>query len=174
VNRFFTSDTHFDHIKALEWRPMFSSIRDMNEALVENWNQRVKRGDHVYHLGDFGFFRGDQAVKLRKLLNGEIHLIMGNHDDNMRAFERKLFASVRDLHYLTIGDRKAMLCHYPMASWRGSHRGSVMLHGHCHGRLPEDLTLNRIDVGVDSHNFSPISIDEVIEIITKRGVNASI
>ena len=45
-----------------------------------------------------------------------------------------------------------VMCHYPMVTWNQKPRGSVMLHGHSHGKLDEynaqsmDL---RFDVGID-------------------------
>ena len=45
-----------------------------------------------------------------------------------------------------------VMCHYPMVTWNQKPRGSIMLHGHCHGKLDEynaksmDL---RFDVGID-------------------------
>lgn len=54
MNIFFTSDTHFGHnnIIKLSNRP-FSSVEEMNEGLIERWNDVVGAEDIVYHLGDF-------------------------------------------------------------------------------------------------------------------------
>lgn len=54
---FFThiiSDTHFSHEKiiSLGERP-FSSVREMDEALIKNWNSVVPKDGIVLHLGDF-------------------------------------------------------------------------------------------------------------------------
>ena len=50
---YYVSDLHFGHKNILEMckRP-FSSIEEMDEQLVENWNKRVKKNDRVYILGD--------------------------------------------------------------------------------------------------------------------------
>ena len=51
---FFTSDTHFNHKAIISYcsRP-FESVEEMNDRLIDNWNQVVKPSDTVYHLGDF-------------------------------------------------------------------------------------------------------------------------
>ena len=44
------------------------------------------------------------------------------------------------------------LCHYPMVTWNHKPYGSIMLHGHCHGKLDEHNRLSsdlRFDVGID-------------------------
>jgi calcineurin-like phosphoesterase family protein len=77
---FFTSDTHFGHQNILKYclRP-YSSIEEMQEALITNWNSRVSNDDTVYHLGDFSFHeRYVESIVPR--LNGTKILLLGNHD----------------------------------------------------------------------------------------------
>jgi len=50
-------------------------------------------------------------------------------------------------------------CHYPLLSWPHSCYGSIMLHGHSHGRIPPYR--RRMDVGVDTNDFYPYSFDEI-------------
>ena len=52
-----------------------------------------------------------------------------------------------------------VLCHYALRVWDRAHYGAWHLYGHSHGTLPAwGLSL---DVGVDSHDFRPINLDEV-------------
>lgn len=50
---FFTSDLHLGHENCIRLcnRP-FSSIEEMDETLIENWNRKVTGKDTVYILGD--------------------------------------------------------------------------------------------------------------------------
>ena len=50
---YYISDPHFDYVPILEQaqRP-FSSISEMNETLIDNWNRTVSDSDTVYLLGD--------------------------------------------------------------------------------------------------------------------------
>ena len=51
-----------------------------------------------------------------------------------------------------------MLAHYAQRTWHGAFRGSWHLFGHSHGNLGPYL--KSIDVGVDVHNFLPVSFSE--------------
>lgn len=79
-NIFFTSDTHFGHTNILQFcnRP-FHSVQEMNEALINNWNNVVRPEDTVYHLGDFAFGGSQLWNDVLSKLNGHIYLILGNH-----------------------------------------------------------------------------------------------
>lgn len=67
----FTSDTHFGHANIVKYsgRP-FEDVYEMNAALVRNWNETVKPGDLVYHLGDFALCDVENAVKIVERLAG--------------------------------------------------------------------------------------------------------
>lgn len=44
------------------------------------------------------------------------------------------------------------MCHFPMLSWEHKDKGSVMIHGHCHGKVDKiniDSKELRVDVGID-------------------------
>nr|DAG09648.1 MAG TPA: hypothetical protein [Caudoviricetes sp.] len=79
----FTSDLHFGHKNLLrlgKGRP-FETIEEHDQALIDNWNKRVAKGDVVYVLGDVSL-RGDIDFLRERLskLNEAKHLIIGNHD----------------------------------------------------------------------------------------------
>jgi len=54
-----------------------------------------------------------------------------------------------------------------MRVWNKSFHGSWQLFGHSHGLLP-DIGLMQMDVGVDSNNYAPISINMVTEIMEAK------
>lgn len=166
---FFTSDTHFGH-KNITWlgrgRP-FDDADAMTEGLVERWNERVHKGDRIYHLGDFSFMNKDRTQEVIHRLNGNIHVIRGNHDSGLDRFADQ-FASYQSYKEIKMGEQRLVLFHFPILSWHKAHQGSWHLHGHCHGNLPEDPNIPRIDVGVDCTNYAPISYEEVSELLTGR------
>jgi calcineurin-like phosphoesterase family protein len=153
----FTADTHFGHdnIRKYCHRP-FSSVEEMNERIISNWNDVIRPGDFVYHLGDFAFHNGEVNAKR---LAGLIILIKGNHDKiNPSLF--KLMREVKDgLHIIRINDMSITLCHYAMRVWHKSHFNHWHLYGHSHNGLPGEG--KSFDVGVDANNFKPIPFDEV-------------
>lgn len=68
---YFISDTHFWHNSIISYchRP-FSSIEDMNEKLIKNWNDTVKPEDKVYFLGDFCLSNSERTRDVLNRLNG--------------------------------------------------------------------------------------------------------
>ena len=182
----FTGDTHLGHANIIRFckRPWLRDgdvinkqgqeawvskdvaaqrCEEMDEALISNWNSHVSKGDTVYHAGDFAFCKNtDEIMKYFKRLNGAIHLIYGNHD------KRRM---LRDVPFVWQGDRKKIkidgqtiiVDHYAGRVWDKMHRGSWQLYGHSHGSLQDDMNTKSFDVGVDCHNYRPISFDEVKE-----------
>ena len=150
---FFTADSHFNHkrICELAQRP-FSSVEEMNKHLIKVWNSQVAKKDVVYHLGDLAFGRDTSYLRfLKATLNGEIRLIIGNHDlDNRKGYE-EVFGSTwmpRDMFRVRHESERIVVCHYALRTWHGQHYGSWHLHGHSHGSLPPFG--KSVDVGVDA------------------------
>ncbi len=79
---YFTADCHFGDTKVISHcnRP-FSSLEEMNQALVSKWNSRVRDDDIVYIVGDL-FSRCKNPYPILKQLKGEKILVVGNHDDS--------------------------------------------------------------------------------------------
>lgn len=76
------ADTHFNHENIIKYcnRP-FSSVKEMDEALIKNWNKVVSNKDTVFHLGDVALSSKDYIASIVKRLNGRKILILGNHDN---------------------------------------------------------------------------------------------
>jgi calcineurin-like phosphoesterase family protein len=159
---FFVSDTHFGHANIIKTcqRP-FATVEEMDEALVSRWNERVGAGDAVYHLGDFCFRNSRGADTYLRQLNGQIHLVAGNHDDETLAHHASLFASVSHIREISERGHRIVMCHYPMREWRGSWERAWHLFGHVHGRLDHEPHGLSLDVGVDAHDFRPWSLEEI-------------
>lgn len=149
----FTSDLHFFHKNICKFSGRPWSQEENTEKLIEIWNENVKPGDTCWHLGDFFFVgkkRVDECREVLAQLNGTIRCIKGNHDpdDLMQdLLERGAIYSLDKLKEIKINKTKVVMCHYPMVVWNQSHRGSIQLHGHCHGSLHNFG--KSIDVGLD-------------------------
>lgn len=153
MTTFFTSDTHFHH-RAQAERRGFATVEDMNECIVRDWNARVQPGDTVYHLGDLSFAGYERTAAIVKRLNGHIHIVPGNHDEEKLLFRLHLDLSLgapgtrlsvkpplmdlklsRPLPDGTSDVDRFTLCHFPLLVWNRAHYGAMHLHGHSHGNL---------------------------------------
>lgn len=182
TNIFFTSDPHFNHENIIKYcsRP-FTSVEEMNKTMKDNWNRVIGKDDIVFITGDFLFRGGKGAwVHMLNTLNGIKYLVQGNHDRHGNI-PTNMFEKVSPMmNILIMGDeeipegQRISLCHYPMISWYQSHRGAWQLYGHVHGgfsnKSNSKTTPNQLDVGVDVHNFTPITYQEVKTIITKQNL----
>ena len=175
---FFTADTHFCHSNIIHSceRP-FDDVDEMNLALIKNWNSLVSKNDEVYILGDF-LYRGTarEANEILSKLKGKKYLIKGNHEKYLTdsEFRSGAFKWVKDYYILKHGGTVFVLSHYPMLEWYKSHHGSIHLYGHVHNswiknpEFGEKLKLmgpNAINVGVDLHDFYPVSMYQIIEAV---------
>lgn len=159
---FFTADSHFFHKRMLDFRP-FDSIEEMNEAIIDNWNKVVTQKDEVWHLGDVSFGNQRDSQALVRRLNGRKHLVLGNHD-RKKNYVSTSFESIQNYKEMKFDKQFLVLCHFPILKWNKGHYGSIHLHGHSHGSLPQE-PIRRFDVGVDTEwaNYAPISIDRILE-----------
>jgi calcineurin-like phosphoesterase family protein len=171
METYVTSDTHWGHANVIKYskRP-FLDVEEMDATMIERWNSRVKPADEIYHLGDFAFGNKAYMIDILRQLNGDIHLIRGNHDlKNLRKTMHGRFASVRDYHEHNFDGKKLVMCHFPFVVWNRSHYGSMHIHGHTHGFL-SDTSIRRKDVGVDTNDFFPYHLDEIVETLESRPI----
>jgi calcineurin-like phosphoesterase family protein len=161
VTVFFTSDTHFGHGGALGlYHRPFASVALMNEALVAHWNETVGAADEIWHLGDFAIRQSAAVVAdLLARLHGQKHLVTGNNDVEATTGQ-PAWASVQPYAEMTVDGVFLVLCHYPFRSWRQMNKGSLDLHGHCHGRLKPQP--RQFDVGVDTWDFRPVTLPQIL------------
>ncbi|MEA2041648.1 MAG: metallophosphoesterase family protein [Bacteroidota bacterium] len=172
---YFTSDHHFGHKNIIKYseRP-FKDINEMDEILIRKWNEKVNPEDEVYHLGDVGLSSSGKLRKILERLNGKIYLISGNHEDSAHACHTR-FEWIKDYYELVIkddefekGEQLVVLFHYAIRNWNASHWGTYHLYGHSHGKLTDDPNSLSFDIGVDCHNFYPLSYEEVKAIMKTK------
>lgn len=62
---YFTADLHLGHKNIIEYsnRP-FHSIQEMDDCLINNWNNTINDSDEIYILGDLTFYMPKKAVDL--------------------------------------------------------------------------------------------------------------
>ena len=165
---YFTADLHLGHSSIIRHcnRP-FATIEEHDEALIKNWNSVVSKRGLTYILGDFALPRKIEGVDSMKMyrhyfhaLNGRKILIKGNHDHMSRDMY-SLFTEVRDVMEPKIDSEKIFLFHYPCQSWNASCHGRLHLYAHVHNRSIEHVSRLSFDIGVDTHNYFPYTLDEI-------------
>lgn len=188
---YFTSDTHYGHTNICEgvskWEKRkggqstrkFATLEQMNKAIVDGINNKVKADDVLYHLGDWVFGGIKNIWEFRKQINCKnIHLIFGNHDhhiENRRILPNvfrtinhtlsddndykgtrspvranELFKSTKYVD--TVGTKPSFfLSHYAHRVWNKSHHGRIHLYGHSHASLEDEEWGRSMDVGIDAY-----------------------
>ncbi len=96
---FFTADLHFGHknVMAFDDRP-FKDIESHDAELIDRWNNKVGIDDEVYILGDISWHNSTKTIEILKQLNGNLHLIKGNHDAKLLKNRdvQKMFVEICD------------------------------------------------------------------------------
>ena len=173
----FSSDTHFGHNQEFLYKPRgFSSVKEMNETIISNWNSVVKPEDITYLLGDIMLGDNEMGLDCVRQLNGQIFLIWGNHCTDNR--KNLLFNDERIRHKVCGGfyahcfkykKTTFYLSHYPTLTAYFA-QNVINLHGHTHQRTNFLNPTNPFmyHVGVDSHNCTPVHIEEIITDIKQR------
>jgi calcineurin-like phosphoesterase family protein len=185
MNIWFTSDNHFYHSNIIRYckRPFLKEAdldskgnwvsqyiakeraEEMNSVMIKKWNERVKVGDLVFHLGDFCLKHApseapdapkDAFEIIRPQLNGEIIFVEGNHDS------RNGVKSIIESLVIKYGGKRIYLTHNPKFAkeeffWNFT--------GHCHGNEGTFRKFGRksyiVDLSVDCWDFAPTNINEI-------------
>jgi calcineurin-like phosphoesterase family protein len=193
--RFFTSDTHFGHKNIIKYceRP-FADFEEMDEAIVENWNNVVGDTDVIYHLGDLALGPSERWNDILTSLNGYKIFVVGNHDrifagekerQRLKWDEKyhEWFDEVYDNYEgLTLADGTVVnLSHFPYEAdhmdesrymaYRLEDKGVPLIHGHTH--LDQIISRSKagtlqIHVGQDAFDYTPVSEDQVITLIASQ------
>lgn len=180
---YFTSDLHFCHNKPFIYEDRgFKSIEEHDAAIIKNWNSIVKDEDMVFILGDLMLNNNREGIKKINQLNGNISIILGNHDTLARINSYKdglmKVYSIAYANEIRYKGYDFFLCHYPLETENFDDKGMkhtlINLHGHTHSKA---IFTNgypyKYNVALDAHNMYPVSIDNIIEDI-KREVYANV
>lgn len=162
TNRFFISDPHFGHTNICKFtdregkqlRP-FSTAEEMDETLIQNWNNKVNPNDRVYVLGDIAMKKVHISTISR--CNGKKILIPGNHDIFEAKEYLKYFEDIRGVCVLP--SRIGILSHIPLHP-DSVERFRVNIHGHLHSNTIPDHKY--FSVCVEQINYTPIHYDEIL------------
>ena len=171
-NCWLISDMHFGHANIIKftrddgtWLRPFSSVEEMDEHMIDNWNRVVNAKDRVYMLGDVVINR--RALSIMDRLNGDKVLIRGNHDIFKLEDYTKYFRDVRGYHVMN----GMILSHIPLHD-SVLYRFGVNIHGHTHAYrvMKDDVPDVRYHcVCVEQTDFAPMLFEDVMKRITDEG-----
>lgn len=184
--RWFSSDLHLGHDNIRKYceRP-FKDVDEMNQAIIDRWNEVVSEDDEVYVLGDVALGKIMDTLPLVTLLKGHKFLVPGNHDRlwsgnkklrdvDIQMYQQVGFEILSEQFMLT--DRRWLLCHFPYKGdsqqvdrhsehrpVKGRFAESLLIHGHTHSK--DQIKSGMVHVGVDAWGFRPVSEETVDEIV---------
>jgi calcineurin-like phosphoesterase family protein len=190
-----TSDLHVSHINIIKYadRP-FTSVEEMNAALVELWNATVAPSDYVFVLGDAAMGKLDDSLPILGQMQGHKVLVPGNHDRLHPMHKAKKGFNQWESRYLNeagfekiwpveqrtdIGAKRGRVtfCHFPFEGdshdedrfneWRPEDKGGWLIHGHVHSAWRQRG--RQVNVGIDAHGGKLLPVEEVTTLVD-RGV----
>lgn len=156
------SDTHFGHSNIIQYtgRP-FNSTEEMDETLIANWNAVVDKDDIVIHCGDFGFLPRGEIAKYIARLNGNIILILGNHDTRFKPQKWEEWG-IKKAFFRPQVWRGRAFSHEPNALY-AQNDCFIHYYGHTHDKSVIDDECCRC-VCVEQTNYEPILLCTTIGI----------
>ena len=184
-----TSDLHFHHSNIIKYSPEsrghFTSVEEMNEAIVENINSKVREDDILIIAGDVCFAKPEVGVEFLKRINGFKKIVWGNHDKKLRdssVFQqsRGMMGVVWEGDYLEFKHNfegkhyPVVVSHFPFLTWDRAHHGAINLHGHGHAtfenRNTQGPNVRQLDIGVDSNYLFPYDMDDICSEMSRREI----
>ena len=159
---YFIADTHFggENIRRYENRP-FATATEMDEKLIENWNNAVTAEDTVYVLGDFSDYAdaGKETEILGKL-NGTKILVIANHDTHRTPQEWREIGFAECYPMPVIYKNFFMLSHEPL--YINSNMPYANFYGHVHANPSyKDASKQSVCVSVERIDYTPVEFEKL-------------
>lgn len=166
--RYVISDHHFGHSRIIGYtdRP-FSSVGEMNAALLDRFYETVDADDVLVHLGDVAMDMRDGAetIEYFQRLNGDL-LVAGNHDVGLSPDEAPF--PVLESCILEHGEYRFYCTHRPEDvpdDWDG-----WVLHGHMHNNDTDRYPFvaadeRRVNVSCELVNYRPVRLETLTSLL---------
>ena len=185
--KYFTSDTHFGHSNVIRYctRP-FVDVIEMNRVMLSNMQQVLCDDDELYFLGDWCMNLKYYSM-IKDVPFKHLYFVLGNHDKSARLSKQIVADGIesqvsvvnemtvrldgRDfflVHRPVMGsDSMPTLCGHVHEKWRFQPPGvELREYKYKDEHMVKTLKQPVLNVGVDQHDFRPISEEEVLEFFT--------
>ena len=162
---FIVSDTHFGHGNMLKFtdsatgarvRPLWENVDEMDEYMIQKWNDTVRDEDIIYHLGDVYFAKGREILPR---LRGRKRLILGNHDNGKDQNLHKYFEKI--MMWRMFPEFGVLLSHVPVHPNTLGFKVNFNIHGHTH--LNDVGDPRYFNACVEKINYTPVSVDDILK-----------
>lgn len=195
--KWFTSDPHWGHFNVIKYcnRP-FLSVQEMHQRLIQEWNSRVSTQDDVYVLGDW-CMNPKWYFTFKLLNFKHLVLVLGNHDSKSKLIKKlseggelhHLSNSIElvDNYILNLQSNDFYMTHRPIncsdtiptlcghvhEKWKFMPAGSSITEYSRSKEAASQRGTTKItkvpilNVGVDVHDYRPISELEVLAFFGK-------
>lgn len=166
--RYVISDLHLGHENIIRYceRP-FDDVEQMNQTIIENWNERVSDDDQVLFLGDLSHnSEGMTPDAWLQHLNGDILFVRGNHDSGV---SQNAPVNVVENCAITHGRYRFYCQHRPpentLSGWT--------LHGHVHNNEPLvhpfiHPSRQTVNVSCELLDYKPILLDTLVRLLDEK------
>lgn len=166
---FVIADTHFgdENIIKYEKRP-FKTVEEMDDKMIENWNNAVSPEDTVFHLGDVSFYTDKEKISgIIDKLNGRKILVMGNHDDFLPVKEWMKVGFDEVYSYPLVYDEFIVMQHQP-PQYINNATPFFYIYGHVHAtEMYPTISRQSACVSVERWNYTPVSIDAIKKCVSE-------
>lgn len=168
-----TSDWHLNHEKFLSFtdsegkkvRP-FSNVNEMNECILDRHNERVKKGDKSWNLGDVFFGDKEWFKSNITKFNGSKRLVVGNHDDVKFLSQGGFFQKV---HLERVWE-DMLFTHRPAheSGLFNARTGKtrINVHGHTHSNGSPEGPYH--SVCLEMTDYYPVNLEELRDELRKK------
>ena len=174
-----TSDLHLGHDKPFIWEARgFDSVQEMNQTIIKNLQKTItKPTDELYICGDVTL--GEINRELLWQIPGRVHVILGNHDTDVRAQVYKDLGwsvSYGERIKYTDGTQKGqmsfLLTHYPTLTANPGDKISqwvINISGHTHSSQKWKSEYPFIyNVSCDANDCSPVALSTIVNFMKEK------
>lgn len=179
---YFTSDWHLNHNREFIYKARgFSSVEEMNEAILQRHNEIVDKTDSIFVLGDLCLGGGtEEALQKNKELieqfNGHLLIVRGNHDTDKRCEMYMSCANVENVvaaTYFNYDGYHFYLSHFPTLTSNLEKESlkqcTINLYGHTHQKTNFYYDMPFMcHIGADSRSCRPVSVESVIKDLNEK------
>ena len=152
---FVTSDHHFGSYKLPSFLQVYAESQE--QELIEKWNSIVGKDDIVYYNGDFCDGNFMDLCSYIKRLNGQITLVLGNHDKLGNDVYKAVFKDAVD--EVVLKDLDLTIHHVPVVPVHTSKE----VFGHLHRSLVRPLNSSTSFCScVQFSDGYPVSLEKIL------------